>query len=65
MLWSRLLFGNFCTAVLGKATNLIRFMVRALDPEYYAECANLVEHLPAQERLRTGEQNFLSLFAQA
>ncbi|KAI8634679.1 hypothetical protein F5Y19DRAFT_485684 [Xylariaceae sp. FL1651] len=57
--------GAFERAVylLSKAANMIRYMARDLDSEYYVECVDILENLPEQEKLKTDEEDFLSLFA--
>lgn len=58
----RLLFGEFCRAALAKATTLIRFLLKSLDPKYYEECVEIVSNI-GEEKITTGPEDFLSLFA--
>ncbi|RYP51759.1 hypothetical protein DL768_002982 [Monosporascus sp. mg162] len=59
----RWLFPQFCEGVLGKATEAIRFLVQPLDPEYYSECVELLKQLPSDQKIKTDDEDFLSLFA--
>lgn len=60
--YSQLLFPQFAKAVLGKATSITRLLVQNLDPEYYAECVEIFNHLPEGERVVTDDEDFASLF---
>ena len=42
--FSRDLFREFCRSALGKATNMIQFLVEPLDPEY-AQCVEIVGNI--------------------
>ncbi|RYP60663.1 hypothetical protein DL769_008023 [Monosporascus sp. CRB-8-3] len=59
----RWLFPQFCEGVLGKATEAIRFLVQPLDPEYYSECVEILKQLPSDQKIKTDDEDFLSLFA--
>ncbi|KAI5920650.1 hypothetical protein F4810DRAFT_723205 [Camillea tinctor] len=59
----RRLFPQFCKAVLGKATQTIRLLVKNLDPEHYEECVKVIQQLPDEERIHTDPEDFLGLFA--
>lgn len=59
----RSLFPQFCKAALGKATSVIRFLVKPLDPEHYADCVEILKNLPPDEKIQTDEEDFMSLFA--
>ncbi|KAK8002150.1 hypothetical protein PG991_014372 [Apiospora marii] len=56
-------FPGFCESVLGRCSDVIRFLVESLDPEYYAFCRGVYDHIPEQARLKTTDNDFLSLFA--
>ncbi|KAK8137519.1 hypothetical protein PG984_003012 [Apiospora sp. TS-2023a] len=56
-------FPGFCESVFGRCSDVIRFLVETLDPEYYAFCREVYNHIPEQSRLKTTENDFLSLFA--
>ncbi|KAK8878818.1 hypothetical protein PGQ11_000112 [Apiospora arundinis] len=64
------LVDRFYPAVFGKASDVFRFLMRRLDPEYYAECVEIFEQLPDDNfKIRTTrgdgveEKDFCSLFA--
>ncbi|RYP69435.1 hypothetical protein DL771_006087 [Monosporascus sp. 5C6A] len=59
----RWLFPQFCEGVLGKATEVIRFLVQPLDPEYYSGCVEILKQLPSDQKIKTDDEDFLSLFA--
>ncbi|KAI0010968.1 hypothetical protein F4779DRAFT_575387, partial [Xylariaceae sp. FL0662B] len=56
------LFPEFLKAVLGKTTCLLGFLMRNLDPNHYQDCRDIVENLPDYFRMRTDEEDFISLF---
>ncbi|KAI1079809.1 hypothetical protein F5B20DRAFT_153164 [Whalleya microplaca] len=60
---SRSLFKKLCSSVFAKASEMIRFLVETLDPEYYRECLDIVSQLPEDERVKFTDQDFVSLFA--
>ncbi|KAK0748606.1 hypothetical protein B0T21DRAFT_407105 [Apiosordaria backusii] len=62
------LFPDFCLAALGKASQMIRFLVKELDQEYYRDCVEILENIGPRSKIVTtadddGEKDFLSLFA--
>jgi hypothetical protein len=57
------LFPDLYAAVFGKATDLARFILEPLDPDKYEQCREVFNNLPESQRLSTGRDDFLSLFA--
>ncbi|KAK8013915.1 hypothetical protein PG990_007211 [Apiospora arundinis] len=64
------LVDRFYPAVFGKASDVFRFLMRRLDPEYYAQCVEIFEQLPDNNvKIRTTrddgveEKDLCSLFA--
>ncbi|CAJ2507255.1 Uu.00g084410.m01.CDS01 [Anthostomella pinea] len=43
--YSNLLFPTFARAALGKASAMIRFMIKPLDPAHYSECAEIFANI--------------------
>ncbi|RYP73844.1 hypothetical protein DL769_004145 [Monosporascus sp. CRB-8-3] len=60
--YSRRLFPDFCQAVFGKATNLLRFLVQPLTPRFYAESREVRENLDDWCKFATDEEDFITLF---
>ncbi|KAK7978630.1 hypothetical protein PG988_006120 [Apiospora saccharicola] len=58
----RTVFPWFCKSVLAKASEVIRFLMQSLDPEYYEQCQNIYRQLPKEEAIKTTEDDFLSMF---
>ncbi|KAK7910660.1 hypothetical protein PG985_013141 [Apiospora marii] len=56
-------FPGFCESVFGRCSDVVRFLVDSLDPEYYAFCRAVYDRIPEQARLKTTDNDFLSLFA--
>ncbi|KAK8084409.1 hypothetical protein PG997_005680 [Apiospora hydei] len=61
---------QFYKAVFGKASDVFRFLMQKLDPEYYAHCVEIFEQLPDNDvKVRTREEgeekekDFCSMFA--
>ncbi|RYP09724.1 hypothetical protein DL764_001150 [Monosporascus ibericus] len=46
-----------------KATEMIRFLVQPLGPEYYSECVEILKQLPPDQKIKTDDEDFLNLFA--
>ncbi|KAI3321514.1 hypothetical protein HD806DRAFT_545754 [Xylariaceae sp. AK1471] len=61
--YSERLFPRFSRAALGKATEMIRFLVRPLDRDFYEESLQMLSSLDSEEKITTSEEDFLSLFA--
>ncbi|KAK6855582.1 hypothetical protein PG995_007733 [Apiospora arundinis] len=61
--YPRKVFKGFCRSVLGRCSDVIRFLVENLDPEYYALCRAVYDQLPEDDRVATTDKDFLSLFA--
>ncbi|RYP69894.1 hypothetical protein DL771_005837 [Monosporascus sp. 5C6A] len=57
------LFAQFSRAALGKATEMIRFLIKPLDRAYYDEGIQILSSLAEEEKIATSEEDFLSLFA--
>jgi hypothetical protein len=57
------LLPRFAKAVFGKASSIIRFMVKLLDEEYYKECVEVFENLPGEHKLSVDTEDWISLFA--
>lgn len=57
------LFPGFAKAALGMASRITRFLVQPLDPAYYDECVRVFSSLPANARVSTDDEDFISLFA--
>ncbi|RYP62923.1 hypothetical protein DL769_007128 [Monosporascus sp. CRB-8-3] len=57
------LFPQFSRAALGKATEMIRFLMKLLDRAYYDEGIQILSSLAEEEKITTSEEDFLSLFA--
>ncbi|RYP42693.1 hypothetical protein DL767_000062 [Monosporascus sp. MG133] len=57
------LFAQFSRAALGKATEMIRFLMKPLDRAYYDEGIQILSSLTEEEKITTSEEDFLSLFA--
>ncbi|RYP93196.1 hypothetical protein DL770_000671 [Monosporascus sp. CRB-9-2] len=60
--YPRRLFPDFCQAVFGKATNLLRFLVQPLTPRFYAESREVRENLDDWCKFATDEEDFITLF---
>ncbi|RYP61941.1 hypothetical protein DL771_009948 [Monosporascus sp. 5C6A] len=60
--YPRRLFPDFCQAVFGKATNLLRFLVQPLTPRFYAESREVRENLDDWCKFATDEEDFMTLF---
>ncbi|KAK8135040.1 hypothetical protein PG984_007052 [Apiospora sp. TS-2023a] len=58
----RTVFPWFCKSVLAKASEVIRFLLKSLDPEYYEQCQEIYRQLPKEEAIKTTEDDFLSMF---
>lgn len=59
-----IMFQRLAKAVLGKTSELIRFLAKPLDGKYYKECVEIFENLPDMCRLSVdGEEDWISLFA--
>ncbi|KAK1828768.1 hypothetical protein QBC39DRAFT_374367 [Podospora conica] len=59
-----IMFRRFARAVLGKTSELIRFLARPLDENYYKECVEIFENLPDISRLSVDDkEDWISLFA--
>ncbi|KAI1081826.1 hypothetical protein F5B20DRAFT_588382 [Whalleya microplaca] len=56
------LYPEFLEAVLGTTTSLLGFLMRNLDPNHYQDCRDIIENLPEYYRMRTDEEDFISLF---
>ncbi|KAK8066820.1 hypothetical protein PG997_013567 [Apiospora hydei] len=56
-------FPGFCRSVLGRCGDVVRFLLRNLDPELYSLYHSVYDNLPGQHRLDTTDDDFLSLFA--
>ncbi|KAK7942513.1 uncharacterized protein PG986_011626 [Apiospora aurea] len=61
---------QFYKAVFGKASDVFRFLMQKLDPDYYAHCVEIFEQLPDNDvKVRTREEgeeeekDFCSMFA--
>ncbi|KAI1085586.1 hypothetical protein F5B20DRAFT_8035 [Whalleya microplaca] len=61
--FSQNLFPKFSLAALGKATDMIRCLVKPLDRAYYDEGVEILSSLEDENKITTNEQDFLSLFA--
>ncbi|EMR64086.1 hypothetical protein UCREL1_8954 [Eutypa lata UCREL1] len=53
----------FQKAVLGKASELIRFLIASLDPDLYSQYCEVWDNMPDDQRITTNERDFLTLFA--
>ncbi|RYP11701.1 hypothetical protein DL767_011022 [Monosporascus sp. MG133] len=53
----------FQKAVLGKTTEIIRFLLSSLDPGLYQEYCEVWDNVPEEQRVVTNERDFLTLFA--
>lgn len=59
-----IMFQRFAKAVLGKTSELIRFLAKPLDDKYCKECVEIFENLPDMSRLSVdSEEDWISLFA--
>lgn len=59
-----IMFHRFAKAVLGKTSELIRFLAKPLDEKDYKECVEIFENLPDMSRLSVDSQeDWISLFA--
>ncbi|KAK9413547.1 putative Prolyl 4-hydroxylase alpha subunit Fe(2+) 2OG dioxygenase domain-containing protein [Seiridium unicorne] len=52
---------GFCTQVLGKVSEIIRFLYEPLDPDMYRECREIYQHLPEDAKIKMTEDDFISL----
>lgn len=58
------MFSRFAKAVLGKASEIIRFLVKPLDENCSYECVEVLENLPMSAKLPVDrEEDWISLFA--
>ncbi|RYP61581.1 hypothetical protein DL770_009758 [Monosporascus sp. CRB-9-2] len=56
------LFAQFSRTALGKATEIIQFLIKPLDRAYYNKEIQILSSLAEEEKITTSEENFLSLF---
>ncbi|RYP05393.1 hypothetical protein DL764_003818 [Monosporascus ibericus] len=57
------LFAKFSRAALGKATEMILFLMKPLDRAYYDEGIQILSSLAEEEKITTSDEDFLSLFS--
>jgi hypothetical protein len=53
----------FNEAVLGKVTEMIRFLLEPLDPSLYQDYCDVWNNMPERARIVTSKRDFLTLFA--
>ncbi|KAK7980185.1 hypothetical protein PG989_012642 [Apiospora arundinis] len=58
----RLVFPHLCDSVFAKATEIIRLLVKNLDPNYHELGKTIFENIPWGEHIKTTDNDFLSLF---
>lgn len=58
----RRVFPWFCKSVLNKASEVIRLLVKPLDPDYYETCRTICQNLDDDDRIKTTEDEIMSLF---
>ncbi|KAK7952418.1 uncharacterized protein PG986_008146 [Apiospora aurea] len=54
---------QFMRAVFGTLSDVVRFLMQPLGPDYYQECVEIFAELPDSVKVVTNEQDFCSLFA--
>ncbi|KAI0007275.1 hypothetical protein F4779DRAFT_643313 [Xylariaceae sp. FL0662B] len=55
------LFPGLCESVFARVSDGT-YMMQGLEPDYYQECRDIWDQLPEREKLKTGKDDFLSLF---
>ncbi|KAK8862861.1 hypothetical protein PGQ11_009096 [Apiospora arundinis] len=58
----RLVFPHLCDSVFTKATEIIRLLVKNLDPNHHERGKTICENIPRGEHIKTADDDFLSLF---
>lgn len=56
-------FPGFYKAIMGKATELICFLMKSVNPEYYQEYRDVLDALFSDHKVISGDQDLFSLFA--
>jgi hypothetical protein len=62
MAYSADIFPRFAEAALGKATEMIRFLMKPLDRAFYEESLQIHSDLDSEEKITTSDEDFLNHF---
>ncbi|KAK5659775.1 hypothetical protein OQA88_986 [Cercophora sp. LCS_1] len=56
----RKIVGWFCRAAFGKASEMLRFLMKPLDEEYYKECVEMVANVDKEDKFELTDEDFVS-----